>query len=81
MLKLYIQLFGGRGANSKVSGIPRNKRKAINTYNKRIKEHETKIKNAMSGKNGYNKDTIPHWQHEIKVFKNNIEKIERKYKK
>lgn len=70
---------GGRGASSNLVGIPKNKRKAINSYKENIKEHEEKIAEAQ--RTGKNKRTIPHWQHEINVFKENIEKIERKYKK
>lgn len=81
MIKLYIQLFGGRGSSSRIPGMPRNKRKAINSYNKRIKQHETKINNAIKGIKGYNKISIPHWKAEIKTFKKNIEKIEKRYKK
>jgi ABC-type Fe2+-enterobactin transport system substrate-binding protein len=44
---LNIQLFGGRGA---ISGIPKNKRKSIKSYEKRIKEHKDKIKSAKKVK-------------------------------
>lgn len=70
---------GGRGQKSNLSGIPKNKRKSLESYKKNIKEHQEKIENAI--RTGENKRAIPHWQHEINVFKNNIEKIERKYKK
>lgn len=72
---------GGRGAKSRIVGMPKNKKKSIETYNKRIKGHEEKIKKALSGKNNSDQQYIHHWEKEIMTFKNNIEKIERKYRK
>ena len=77
-MKLNIQYFGGRGA---ISGIPKNKRKAIKSYKEKIKEHEEKIKRAKNGEIGYNINTIHHWEAEIKVFQGSIDKIIRRYKK
>ena len=79
MIKLKIQLFGGRGAS--MSGIPKNKRKSILSYQKQIKIHKDKIKKALNGEKGYNKRTIPHWETEIKTMEGNIDKIYRRYKK
>lgn len=78
---LNIQLFGGRGQSSNLKKIPKNKQKSINSYKKRIQEHQDKIQKALNGEKGYYKQTIEHWQKEIKAFENNIDKIERKYKK
>ena len=78
MLRLDLIMFGGRGA---VSGMPKNKKKAIASYKKNIKEHQDKIRKALNGEKGYNKITIPHWESEIKIFQDNIDKIERRYRK
>lgn len=70
---------GGRGTNSRVSGIPKNKRKSIESYKKRIDEHYDKIKQAK--KTGQNIRAVHHWEAEIKAWKDKIEKIERRYRK
>lgn len=70
---------GGRGSSSNLSGVPKNKKKSLESYRKRIKEHEEKIKHAQS--TGVNTRTIHHWQKEIEAFKRDIEKIERRYRK
>ena len=80
-MRLDIQLFGGRGASSSIKKMPKSKQKAVQSYNKRIKEHQEKIQKALNNEKGYNKITIPHWQKEIEIFKANINKIERRYKK
>ena len=64
---------GGRGAKLKLSGIPKNKRKAIASYQKQIDKHYDKIKTAK--KTGRDTESINHWEAEIRAFKGNIDKI------
>lgn len=64
---------GGRGAKLKLSGIPKNKRKAIASYQKQINKHYDKIKTAK--KTGRDTEYINHWEAEIRAFKGNIDKI------
>lgn len=72
---------GSRGATSNISGIPKNKKKSIKSYEKQISIHKDKINRALKGEIGYNKTTIPHWKAEIRVMQGNIDKIIRRYKK
>ena len=64
---------GGRGAKLNLSGVPKNKRKAIASYQKQINKHYDKIKTAK--KTGKDTEYINHWEAEIRAFKGNINKI------
>lgn len=70
---------GGRGQESRASGMPKNKKKAINSLNKNIKEHKQKISEAL--RTGKNQTSIHHWEAEIKAFEDKVKQIERRYKK
>lgn len=69
MLEINVQLFGGRGAKSSLSGIPKNKRKSIESYQKRINEHKEKIKHSTD------LGLIHHWQKEIDSWEKSVDKI------
>jgi len=75
MIKLDIQLFGGRGQKNKInlSGVPKNKRKAFESNLKQIEIHKNKIEEAKS--TGKNTIYINHWEKEIRTLEKNNEKI------
>ena len=68
-----VIFMGGRGAKMNLSGIPKNKRKAIASYQKQIDKHYDKIK--LAEKTGRDTQYINHWKTEIKAFQGNIDKI------
>ncbi len=53
--------------------------KSINSLEKRIKEHEQKILDAIESNK--NVQTIEHWEKEIENFRQEIKKLKRKVKR